>query len=151
MGQDIFSKSNLDKYISKIDFGQKPNINIGINPFLKTRNIDPELLALLGGAADTASTYSFLKSGKVGEGNALYKPLKNNALATGLAVGGTSLGMKGIRHLIRKKYPKIADALAANQGAYQLGLGVAGINADNDYRSGDDQWRDALSGYRYRR
>lgn len=86
----------------------------------------PETLALIGGLADAASTAVLLKRGGV-ELNPMYARLHNNPVTTGLAVAGSSLAMKGMRHLLRKKVPWLADALAANQGAMQLGLAAANV------------------------
>lgn len=112
------------------------------SPPQRPSEMSPETLALLGGLADAASTYTFLKQGAGTESNAMYRPLKNKPLATGLAVAGTALGAKGLRHLFRKKAPGLVNALAANQGAMQLGLGAA--NIDDVRASSDDQWMEAL-------
>lgn len=103
------------------------------------RGLTPSMLALLGAAADGTSTYGFLKqsqnhqaqipflpksSGPIHhEDNAMYGLLKNNPVATGLSVAGTGLiGAILARKILGKRFPKIADALIANQGANQIGL-----------------------------
>jgi hypothetical protein len=118
------------------------------------RKIDPSLLAVIGAAADGASTYKFLSDRKAaqqvpagwqvpmapfpgmkyaggGEDNPLYRPLENHPLATGLAVAGTGvLTTTLINRVLRKHFPKIADTLLANQGANQIGLAGKNVGPD---------------------
>jgi hypothetical protein len=90
--------------------------------------LSPEQLALVGGVADAASTYYFLKRGMGAEGNRLLGATNSQPVQTAM---GALLGMAGTkvaRDLIRKKFPAVADALAANQGAQQLALAVTNID-----------------------
>lgn len=95
-------------------------------------DLSPKLLALLGAAADGASTYSFMRDGSGNEDNALYRPLGKSPLATGLAVAGTGIASTALIHkILGKRFPVIAGALIANQGANQIGL--AGRNLAGDH------------------
>jgi hypothetical protein len=84
--------------------------------------LDTEMVALLGGTADAASTYTFLKRGTGVEGNAALGWAKNKPLVTALAAQAGAMGMIPVRKAIRKipkVGPQVADALAANVGALQ--------------------------------
>ena len=143
----IFTESNLDRYARP----QKKRRLFGMgNPNeTEDREISPEMLALLGAGVDSVGTYKMLKSGTGIEGNPMYSGLNNDPLKTSLAIAGTSLSMGGLRHLIRKKFPRIADSLAANQGSRQIALGVSNFGRDKYTKgSADDEYNSILSNYR---
>lgn len=102
--------------------------------------IDPHKLATIGGLADAASTYAFLKQGRAKESNAMMGFTGGHPEMTALGALGGLAATKGITALTRKFSPKLADALAANLGTLQsayavsnLGLG-RGIDSSNDYQ-----------------
>jgi hypothetical protein len=99
----------------------------------------PDQLHTLGGLSDAASTYYFMKTGRGREANPLVTAGAGHTSpeATGLAaLGGLGL-TKLAKHLLARKWPGLADALAANLGAEQLSLAVGNVN------HGD--WRDQSS------
>lgn len=89
--------------------------------------ISPETAALLGGMVDAGSTYSFLKRGTGTEGNPILSPFHNHPLGTAAGVMGMAYGGKLLRDLLRKKSPGLADALAGNMGAAQMGTGLTNM------------------------
>lgn len=97
------------------------------------RGLSPQRLHTIGGLADAAGTYYFAKRGTGAEGNPLLSGIQNPELLGLGAVGGL-VATKAIAALIRKKYPKVADALSANLGAEQLGVGVNNVG-DKKQRS----------------
>lgn len=126
-------------------------------PETRTERLDPEMLALLGGLADAGSTYAFLKRGSGTESNAMFGGLKTaqgpipmaprpaKALATAAGVAGASLGVKGIRALLRKAGKGgLADTLAGVQGANQIGL--AGLNLLPRTNSSDQAYIEKVHG-----
>lgn len=103
--------------------------------------ISPDKLHTIGGLADAASTYAFLKRGKAKEGNALMGFAGGHPEVTALGALGGLAATKGITALIRKVNPKVADAVSANLGALQsaysvsnLGIG-RGIKSSRDYQN----------------
>lgn len=114
----------------------------------------PESMALVGGLADAASTYAMLQSGTGREGNPLYAGLHDNPIATGAGVVGSVLVNKLIRALVRKKFPGLADAMAANQGREQLGLAAANTAHSLNgppYMSSQDDYLNAMSRFQINR
>jgi len=114
--------------------------------------MSPHTLATIGGLADAASTYAFMKHGHNRELNPVVNAIaKGNPEMTGLTAAGGLLATKGLTHLIGKKWPKLADALAANLGAQQLGLGIHNFAhaTDSTYNNGKtsstDEYKDALN------
>lgn len=94
--------------------------------------LSPKMAMLLGGLADAASTYGFLKSGKMEEGNPMFKYFNKapwSVIPTAAAVG---LGYNTLHNLISKKSPKAADTIAGLLGGYQMALG--GSNIENTVR-----------------
>jgi hypothetical protein len=70
------------------------------------------------------------------------KGLSPEALAaTGAA---SAIGLQGLRKLLSKKLPRAADAIAANQGALQLGYGVNNFVDLRGHSSSADIYRTAL-------
>jgi hypothetical protein len=103
--------------------------------------LHPGLVSLLGALTDTASTYRFMKRGEH-EDNAAVKGMSPEALAaTGVA---SAIGMQGLRKLLSKKFPRAADAIAANQGALQLGYGINNLVDLRGQSSSADVYRTAL-------
>jgi hypothetical protein len=100
-------------------FEQK--IDYSIEPSMQPTTIKPETLATIGGLADAAGTYFGLKQGRASEANPMYSGM--GPAGVGASLIGQLLAQKGLTHMIRKVSPTIADAIAANQGARQLGLG----------------------------
>jgi hypothetical protein len=79
----------------------------------------PETAATLGGVADAASTYSFMKQ-HGNEDNAMLSG--HGPAATAGGVLGSWLAMRGVRELLRKAGANgLADAMAGSQGAMQMG------------------------------
>lgn len=108
--------------------------------------ISPGLLQTLGGLADAASTYAFLKRGDSTEANPLVGFTRNRAAATGVAALTGLAATKGATALIGMRFPRVADAIASNLGAEQLGLAVdnlRGLDARNG-RSSYRTYNDAL-------
>lgn len=100
--------------------------------------LSPSLLAILGGAADGISTFDFLRKGTGVEDNAMYRPLKGNPIATGLAVAGTgALTAAVLKKVLGKKFPKITDALLANQGADRIALAARNFSPEGHTSSSE--------------
>lgn len=86
--------------------------------------LDPHLIGLLGGLADTASTYRFLTLGTATEDNPIVAGLSDRpGLMAALGVGATA-GKYGLAKLLGRKYPRLARILDANIGALQTGYGA---------------------------
>lgn len=81
--------------------------------------ISPELAATIGGVVDTVGTYAGLRRGH-GEDNATLSGMSPAKVAMSLLA--QLGGQKALTGLLRKFAPKAADAIAANQGAEQIGL-----------------------------
>lgn len=89
------------------------------------KGISPHTIATIGGLMDAASTYAFMKRGTAKESNPLVNMIANqHPELTGLTAIGGLLATKGLTKLIGKKWPGVADALAANLGAEQMALGT---------------------------
>src|ERR1035437_8069641 len=91
-------------------------------------SMPPELLALLGGGLDAASTYKFLKDGSGSEDNPMNHWAGKAPAGTAVGVASTAMGQALLRAALRKKWPKVADAMAANQGAESLALGATNLD-----------------------
>lgn len=101
----------------------KPSFDLGLGPAPKPSTpLNPERLATMGALADIAGTYAGLKTHRANEGNAMLSGMKPEGVALGLFA--QLLAQKGATALIRKFSPGTANAIAANQGAEQLGLGA---------------------------
>lgn len=105
--------------------------SLGANP----EPLDPYLTSMLGGLADTGSTLAFLKRGTANEDNALMGGLSKHpgTMAALGAAANVALPLV-LKHTLGKKFPKIAEALAANQGALQMGYGA--LNTQNTLSPG---------------
>ncbi len=102
------------------------------------RTLSPAMLHTLGGLADAGSTYAFMKSGNGRETNpAVTAFAGNNPEKTLVASLAGLAATKGLTGLIGKKWPRVADALAANLGAEQLALAVNNTNIAAGQRPGD--------------
>lgn len=113
--------------------------------------MSPQTLATLGGLVDAASTYTFLKRGTHNEGNPMINMISGGSPEMGgLAALGGLAASKGVTHLIGKKWPRVADAIAANLGALQLGYGTHNFAKTFNRQAGDpnkssaDEWSDVL-------
>ncbi len=89
--------------------------------------ISPGALSMIGGLADAASTYYFLKRGQGSEGNALLGATRGHPEATALGALGGLAATKGVTALVRKVSPRLAEALAANLGALQAAYAVTNM------------------------
>jgi hypothetical protein len=88
--------------------------------------MSPHALATIGGLADAASTYAFMKRGTGREANGAVTAIAGtHPTATALTAIGGMLATKAATKAIGKKYPRLAAMLAANLGAEQLSLAVA--------------------------
>lgn len=143
-----FSREQIDKVLARKRAEQTPLSSLTQSAPIEQSTMSPEELATIGGIADSISTYAALRKPGATEGNPLYSSLHNKPLATGLAVGGTSLAMAGVRHYLRKKWPRVADALAAQQGGQQLSFGVNNLDTRE---GGFDAWNNALARNRRRK
>jgi hypothetical protein len=93
-------------------------------------SLDPYLVSMLGGLADTASTHAFLKRGTATEDNALVSGLAKHPNVMTAVGAATNIALPLLlKKTLGKKWPKIAEALAANQGALQMGYGA--LNTQN--------------------
>jgi hypothetical protein len=110
-----------------LDLGHESSGGVG-----DMKAISPDLLATIGGAADAASTYAFLKRGTGTEGNAMLKGTNNHPEATALAALGGLAATKALTKLIKRVSPRAADALAANLGNLQLGYAVGNLSLENE-------------------
>lgn len=103
-------------------FDPKPAFDLGLNIAKPQTPMSPETLATLGAAADIAGTYEGMKHTGLGEDNAMYAGGTPGRVATSLL--GQLAAQKLATGVLRKIGAKgLADAIAANAGAYQLGLG----------------------------
>lgn len=111
--------------------------------------MSPHTLATIGGLLDAASTYAFMKRGTHKEGNALVNMIAGQQPEmTGLSAIGGLLATKAMTKLIGKKWPGVADAIAANLGAEQLGLGIHNLaktfDKSHNQISGYDEYNSVL-------
>lgn len=90
--------------------------------------LTPQRMHLLGGLADAASTYYMTKRGTRQEGDPLVGRL-GSPETMGLGLVGQLAATRGLAALIRKKYPKVADALEANKGGMQIGLAAENVQS----------------------
>src|ERR1035437_10164139 len=97
-------------------------------PTPATSSMPPELLALLGGGLDAASTYKFLKDKSGTEDNPMEQWAGKGPAGTAVGVASMAMGQALMRAALRKKWPKLANAMAANQGAESMALGVQNLN-----------------------
>jgi hypothetical protein len=123
------------------------HIDYSVPSSIPASPMKPETLATMGGIADMLGTYTGLHKPGYGEDNAMLAG--HSPAATGLSLLGQLAAQKGITSILRKiGHPAIADAIAANQGAEQLGLGATwGRILHNEPQSlnGYDTYTTALS------
>jgi hypothetical protein len=91
--------------------------------------VSPTKLATLGAAADAASTYVGMKRGGK-ETNPLVAERSPAVTAAGAAAGGGIAAL--ITAIVAKKWPKVANAIRANQGAEQLAAAVGNVAGSPD-------------------
>lgn len=98
------------------------------SPVLPT-TMSPSTLSVLGGIADGATTYQFLKNGTSSESNAMLNGL--SPAQTGLAVAGMGAGSALLSKVLKKKLPSsVIDAILANLGARQTVMAASGVDPD---------------------
>lgn len=121
----------------QFDAPQPMDLGLEVGPSPTT--LGPEKAALIGGLADAASTYTFLKRGSAREANAMWKGLDNHPAATALGVAGGALGFQALRALMRRMGMNgVADTLAGNQGGYQMGLAANNLQMTSRKRGSSD-------------
>jgi hypothetical protein len=106
----------------------RPKFDLGLQSGPSISPIDPHRLATIGGLADAASTYYFLKRGTGREGNAMMGFANNNPEMTALGALGGLAASKGVTSLIKRFSPRAADAIAANLGALQSAYAVSNLD-----------------------
>jgi hypothetical protein len=112
-------------------FAPAPKFDLRLPRGVEVKPLHPEALAVVGGLADAASTYSFLKRGTGVETNAMYLGLNNSPAKTAAGVAGGTAAMMAARALLRKLgMSRVADLIAGAQGSHQIGL--AAQNAQYD-------------------
>lgn len=109
--------------------------------------LTPERVHTLGGLADAASTYYFARTGTKQEMNPLLKGVKNPEMLGLSALGGLA-ATKALAALIRKKYPRVADALQSNLGGEQMILTIHNLDRDAD---SFDEYRMVMDRYQTRK
>ena len=120
-------------------------------PQQKSGEISPKKLATIGGLLDAASTYAFLKKGTAKEANPMITAIAGDSpeATLGTSLGGLLLS-KALTGLVGKKYPRVADAMAANMGASQMALGVDNFakafrnHHTNGKKEAWAEWNDSL-------
>ncbi len=101
----------------------------------EVKALDPKLAMVLGGAADAASTYGFLKSKKGREGNPAFKYFNGRPWAVIPTAAAIGTGYHYLHKFLKNKNPKVADTMAGLIGGYQAALGgenVEGTLAPKD-------------------
>lgn len=101
-----------------------PSIDLGLPAAPDTGALSPGLLAALGAGADIAGTYAGMKAKGDTEDNSMLAGMKPAGVAAGL--GAQFAGQAALGALVKKLFPKAkpaVDAVNANTGARQLGLG----------------------------
>lgn len=129
MGELNLNGPLTQELISRYTKGSPLTSEPAPEPLATPSTISPKNALILGGLADAASTYGFLKNGSGVEDNAMVGFAKNSPIGTGLAAAGGTLGALLIHKLLSKKMPKLADTLAGGLGGYQTTL--AGWNTDS--------------------
>lgn len=107
----------------------------------KEGGLSPGMLHTIGGLADAATTYAFLKRGSGRESNQLVGFTNQHPEATALAALGGLAATKGLTHLIGKFSPRAADAVSANLGALQSAYSVGNLGLTRA-RGGNNSSRD---------
>lgn len=91
-------------------------------PSPPTKPLNPKVAMLLGGAADAASTYKFLKDGSGRESNPMFSYFNGRPWAVIPTAAAAGLGYNTLHSLIKKKSPKVADTIAGLLGGHQMAL-----------------------------
>jgi hypothetical protein len=141
MSIDALAKELMAREVNErpAQFDKRPALDLGLPPRSDVTPINPEAAALMGGLADAASTFSFLKRGTGVESNAMHQ--QGDPLKTAASVAIAALLGSGGRHILRKMgHPKIADLIAGAMGGQQMGL--AAQNLQSDLRGGFTQASD---------
>lgn len=99
-------------------------------PPVRPTDMDPKMLALLGGIADGATTYKFMRQGDGTEENALLSGRGPVTTGVGAALAG-GVGATLLARALKNKVPQgVIDAILANLGATQTTLAAHG-NSDS--------------------
>ena len=93
--------------------------------------LSPKMAMLLGGAADAASTYGFLKQGGMREGNPMFQHFNKNPWTVLPTSAATGIGYHYLHKLLKSKAPKIANTAAGLLGGYQMALGGNNLERQN--------------------
>lgn len=135
--------AELARVVLEREMAKDPEqFRVPLMPASQSGGLSPDALATIGGLADAASTYAFLKRGRAKEGNALVGFTNHHPEATTLAAIGGLATTKGITALLRKVSPAAADAVAANLGALQLSYAVGNLGLTRStLRSSEDYQR----------
>jgi hypothetical protein len=100
-------------------------------PAPSPRPMDPKWSMLLGGAADAASTYKFLKDGSMREGNPAFAYFNKRPWTVLPTAAGVGLGYHFLHKFLKSKAPKVADTAAGLLGGYQMALGGNNMEQSN--------------------
>ena len=93
--------------------------------------LSPKMAMMLGGAADAASTYTFLKNGSGTEANPMFQYFNKNPWTVLPTSAATGLGYHYLHKLLKSKSPKIAATTAGLLGGYQMALGGNNMERHN--------------------
>lgn len=103
-------------------------VDLGLGEGREMTPLSPRMAAWLGGLADAASTYHFLRQGTGTEGNALMRGVQSPNKALVGALGGFA-ATQGLLAALRHIKRPVADAVEANLGALQLGYAANNMNS----------------------
>jgi hypothetical protein len=92
-------------------------------PTPQTNPMDPKWAMMLGGAADAASTYNFLRNGSMKEGNPAFSYLNKSPWTVIPTAAAAGTGYHFLHKFLKSKSPKIANTLAGLLGGFQMALG----------------------------
>jgi hypothetical protein len=127
-------------------FKPKPfNLGLPDNIDIEMKPISPGTLALIGGLADAATTYNFLKRRTGTESNAILGFTNNHPEATGAMALAGFLAARLANKGIRKLNPKVADAITANLGALQTAYAVGNIGTTRGGQGSSYEYQDKMT------
>lgn len=98
---------------------------------LDITSLGPKAAMMLGGAADVASTISFLKRGTGKEKNPAFQYFNDHPMTVLPTAAAVGTGYHYLHKLLSKKSPKLANTIGGLLGGYQMGLG--GRNFENTF------------------
>jgi hypothetical protein len=126
---DELVKREVERRVTENQWPQQPAWHANVQVPQEARALSPGTMHTIGGLADAASTYAFLKRGTGRESNPALNFTGGRPAATGLAALGGLAATKAATALLRKIAPSAADAVSANLGAQQLGMAVNNLDA----------------------